>query len=84
MKLSYEQRYTVEGYHGIAFWYAGPELVPDADSEWTGEMNETGMARMVMVGDDREFIIDPDDCTVISFGDYCPECGQIGCTASLV
>jgi len=77
--LSYEQRYSVDGYSGIAFYFAGPELKPDEDTEWTGIMNETGMARMVMVGDDREHIIDPADCTVLGYEDYCSSCGQIGC-----
>lgn len=35
----------------------------------------------IMVGDDREFIIDVEDLTKISEDDYCSGCGQIGCTA---
>lgn len=80
--MNYDDHYAVSGFTGVAFYYAGPELKFDEDSEWTGITTETGMARMVMVGDDREHIIDPADCTSIEDEDYCPECGQIGCTAS--
>jgi len=34
-----------------------------------------------MVGDDREFSVDPEDVTEIPENAYCPECGQIGCKA---
>ena len=37
------------------------------------------MVRAVMVGDDREFIVDVDDLTEIPDDSYCPGCGQIGC-----
>lgn len=79
--LDSEQHYTVSGYSGIAFYYAGDETKPDADTEWTGIEEPTGMVKMVMVGDDREHIIDPADCTVIPEEAYCSSCGQIGCTA---
>lgn len=35
----------------------------------------------VMVGDDREHIIDVTDLTPLAEGDSCGSCGQIGCTA---
>lgn len=35
----------------------------------------------VMVGDDREHIIDVDELTKLDDDDYCSVCGQIGCTA---
>lgn len=38
------------------------------------------MLRAVMVGDDREHIVDPEDLTKIEEADFCHECGQIGCT----
>lgn len=41
--------------------------------------DNTDMVIAVMVGDDREHLIDVDDLTVIGEDDYCPECGQIGC-----
>lgn len=34
----------------------------------------------VMVGDDREHIVDVDDLTPIAREDYCGICGQVGCT----
>lgn len=34
----------------------------------------------VMVGDDREHVIDVDDLTELDDDAYCSECGQIGCT----
>src|SRR5271170_6815307 len=79
--LSPEARYKVEGYGGIAFYYEGLEGKATEDTEWDGIYVPTGMVVMVMVGDDREHIIDPDDCTEIAEDDYCPECGQIGCEA---
>lgn len=33
------------------------------------------------VGDDHLFIVDVDDLIPIEEDDYCPGCGQIGCTA---
>lgn len=73
-------RYRVSGYDGVAFWYAGDEI----ERYWTDYYDDideraTGMVRMVMVGDDREWIIDPDDCTPLRGSEYCRECGQIGC-----
>jgi hypothetical protein len=38
------------------------------------------MLRVVMVGDDREHIVDPADLIVIDDEDYCHSCGQLGCT----
>jgi hypothetical protein len=40
---------------------------------------EGNMLRVVMVGDDAEHIVDPDDLVVIDDEDYCSHCGQIGC-----
>jgi hypothetical protein len=62
---------------------------PDHDHEddcwlWPDEaevVDSETMVRAVMVGDDREHIVDVDDLTVIAEDDYCSECGQIGCTA---
>lgn len=44
-------------------------------------VERTDMVRAVMVGDDREHLIDVDDLTPIDEDDYCGSCGQIGCTA---
>lgn len=43
------------------------------------EQEDETKAVVVMVGDDREWIVDVDDMEEISGEDYCPGCGQIGC-----
>ena len=40
---------------------------------------EGDMLRVVMVGDNAEHIVDPEDLVVISDDEYCSCCGQIGC-----
>lgn len=50
------------------YLYDEPELVP-----------VPGRVRAVMVGDDREHIVDTDDLTEIPEDGYCAGCGQIGC-----
>jgi hypothetical protein len=40
---------------------------------------EGDMLRVVMVGDDREHEVDPDDLVMLDDDDYCSSCGQIGC-----
>lgn len=81
MQISAETRYRVDGHGGIAFEFAGWETRPDEDTIWTGIEEPTGMALMVMVGDDRVHVIDPDDLHPLADEDYCPGCGQIGCGA---
>lgn len=54
--------------------------VPDDSGEGNWEYTE-GSVRVRMVGDDRVFTEDIDDLTPLGDDDYCPECGQIGCTA---
>lgn len=80
-----EARYTVEGYRGIAFYCVGYEMIRDVDENgdwWSGiEYENRDRVRMIMVGDDRVHIVDVSDCTPIKEDEYCPECGQIGCTA---
>lgn len=41
---------------------------------------ETGEVDVIMVGDDRVWHVDPDDCEPIDEGEYCRTCGQTGCT----
>lgn len=64
---------------GVAYRFIREEAESDDDTEWTGEWFGTGMAVMVMVGDDREHTIDPQDVTILSDVDYCHVCGQVGC-----
>ena len=74
-------RYTIDGWRGIAWYVDRIETAPDEDTEWTGIEEPTGNVVCVMVGDDREFVFDPDDLTEVPEDDYCHECGQVGCTA---
>ena len=74
-------RYSVAGYRGIAWHYIGDETEPTEDTEWSGIEDPTGRVVMVMVGDDRRFTFDPEDCVPLADGDSCRECGQVGCTA---
>lgn len=79
-KLDENLRYRVAGYGGVAWRYNGPETRTGWDEDFEEELRyETGMVEMVMVGDDRIFIIDPQDVEPISDDAYCSECGQIGC-----
>jgi hypothetical protein len=56
--------------------------IPEEYEEETGEGEwiddpDHRQVRAVMVGDDREHIVDIEDLTVIT--DYCRGCGQIDC-----
>lgn len=93
-ELDLDARYTVDGWRGIAFYVTGyvqhddlMEFVDD-DGNPTGEVEPTGltyddpnMVIAIMVGDDREHIVDVADLTKLSDDEYCPVCGQIGCKA---
>lgn len=73
--------FTVSYYPGIAFYFYGVETEPDEDTHWSGYEVPTGNVLMVIVGDGRKQSVDPQDVEVIPEDSYCPECGQIGCTA---
>ena len=77
--ITTEHHYGVSYYPGISFYFHSAETEPDEDTEWTGYEVETGMARMVMVGDDRVHIVDPEDISEIPEDSFCRSCGQIGC-----
>lgn len=53
-------------------------LVETGDGEW---VRDPDRVIVVMVGDDREHVVDIGDLTALNDDDYCTECGQIGCTA---
>lgn len=57
--------YKVKGWQGVAWRRAKP--------------TRDGRAYMTMIGDDRVFEVDINDVHEIEDGDYCSECGQIGC-----
>lgn len=75
--------YTVRGHSGIAWYVMGWETEPDEDTEWSGCENRTGQIVCIMVGDDHHWTFEPDDVSPIEEGDYCAECGQIGCCANV-
>jgi hypothetical protein len=80
MSLDMGARYRVEGWGGIAFYLLGYKLVRDEDYEWSGiEYEDRDWVRAVMVGDDTVHVVEVDDLTPLDEGDYCSECGQIGC-----
>lgn len=88
-ELDFSARYRVAGYPGVAFYLRG-FVVEDREVEIHDE--ETGLyfyeieptenpalVRAVMVGDDREHLVDVDDLMVLADDAYCAVCGQIGC-----
>lgn len=78
--LDFDARYAVESYPGIAFYLRGYVMTRDADYDWTGiEDEDHSFVRAVMVGDDREHIIDVDELRALEDEGYCHVCGQIGC-----
>ena len=72
--------YQIAGWDGVAWYVRGWETEPDADTEWSGIEQRTGNVVATMVGDDRHFVIDPDEVMPLDREAYCGECGQIGCT----
>ena len=59
---------TDHDHDGDCYLYDEPEQIERRD-----------MVRAVMVGDDREHLVDVDDLTMIGEEDYCWSCGQTGC-----
>jgi hypothetical protein len=80
MMLNIGDVVTVTGWRGVAFHVQGPTMVDDEDTVWTGYQSATGDVDVVMIGDDRVWHVDPDDCTPLADDAFCRECGQIGCT----
>jgi hypothetical protein len=92
-ELDTSKRYTAMDYEGIALVFLGPELTAfndpvlaccdrdaaDCDCASPDTEGLTGMARMRMVGDDREHLVDPHDIAELGEDDYCAGCGQVGC-----
>ena len=75
-----EDAYKVDNWgKGIAFYVLGWETEPDEDTEWSGMENRTGNLVVRMVGDDRNFSVDPDDVEPLQPTEFCRECGQVGC-----
>lgn len=81
LMLDTDRHYRVDGWgSGIAWYTLGHPMIRDEDYEWSGiETPDEENAIMVMVGDDREFIVPIDDLEIIDEESFCRECGQIGC-----
>lgn len=62
--------------HADCEWDDEEYLVDSNEGEWIDDPDHR-QVRAVMVGDDREHIVDVSDLTVIT--DYCSCCGQIDC-----
>ena len=43
------------------------------------EFERTGRVVVVMIGDDKQHLVDPEDLVALDEDAYCHECGQIGC-----
>lgn len=77
--LTHDGHFIVEGYRGIAWYACGAEEVSEEDTVWSGYKVRTGNVLMVMVGDDRKFVTDPEDVMPLHEDEFCHCCGQIGC-----
>ena len=79
----------VRGFSGVACTYVGPEVERYWDLDEgiypeEPEERETGMAIVVMVGDDHKHVVDFDDMTLIPDGENICSCGQLGCQAESI
>lgn len=90
-EFDFEAKYRHSDYPGVA-WYAHKyskdfywEPIYDDEGELIHEdyVDCEDRTRVVccMVGDDRDFTFDVEELIKLEEGDYCPECGQIGCKA---
>lgn len=81
----------VDGYGGVAWRHCGPveEWIEETEEELEDgtivyqERTRVAMAgwiRAHMVGDDRMFEFRESECHELDEGEFCHECGQIGCT----
>lgn len=77
---SYHGAYTVKGWgNGIAWNVLGWEQIENEDTEWSGYTVHSGDLLCVMVGDDRIFVVPPENLTKLGPSEYCHSCGQVGC-----
>lgn len=88
-ELDFESAYKVAGHEGIAWRLEGYAtetvvIVNDEEDEelyWVDyeEVEDRTRIKAHMIGDDRTWTFDVTDLTPLSEGDYCLDCGQIGC-----
>lgn len=76
----------VSGRRGVVFSVDGPHMVPEERTYYDEEYDEitveieeveSDLIEAHMIGDDRTFVLDPDDCTL--YTDEVCSCGQEGC-----
>lgn len=79
IKLSAGDSVRVEGYDGVAWRVIGDEMKDGEDTDWSGVQYPTGNVEVRMVGDDRTFVFEPGELTLIDEDEFCHGCGQIGC-----
>ena len=92
--VDFDAHYTVKGYRGVAWYLLGwaAEHKPvmcycqdDEGNEYEEESGEFELERegdnvvAVMVGDDRRFVFDRSELTIIPEDGFCRDCGQVGC-----
>jgi len=80
--IDMDGRYRVDGWPGIAVWVKQWPYIErdyDFDLDEYFDFPHDDRAIVVMVGDNREHMVDVDDLTKIEDDDYCHSCGQIGC-----
>lgn len=58
---------------------------PDAEWELTGdgewfENPQSDQVFVVMIGDDKEYLVDFESLQLIDDDEFCSQCGQIGCS----
>lgn len=80
---------VVSGRRGVVFSVDGPHMITEEveypsdtdDGEtiyvYVDEEVDSGLIEAHMIGDDRTFVLDPDDCTL--YTDEVCSCGQEGC-----
>jgi len=69
-------RFTVDSAPGVAFRLVGFPTVDDGSG---GEDIDDSMALVVAVGDNYLRTVDVADLTALDDGDWCGQCGQLGC-----
>src|SRR3972149_2864137 len=58
--------------------------IETGEGEWIEQDEACGRVIVVMVGDDHKWEVDVEDLTPLASGDYCRDCGQIGCSANVI
>ena len=93
-QIDFGQYVSVADYKGVAFWvdnwakeineqyveYVNPDDSGDVFFGWEEIENISDtQVECYMIGDDRKFVFDISDLTLIDVNDFCGSCGQIGC-----